>query len=188
MGVSESRMSPRSTRPLAGEDIATTHWEDAHHWLSIYADLLNFKRGILARIRQDIATLRPEAQVAASEDVRIVEAQMQSYEQRHALWTKRAKELRGLFVDPGDRTVRHGNRSVALTNREFQLTQLLLDHPHRYFTTAQILGQAWSEPALSPEEVRNYVQRVRKILVELEAPAEVINKPGRGYSLVFRVD
>jgi DNA-binding response OmpR family regulator len=181
-------MSPRSARPLTGEDLSTTHWEDAHHWLSIYADLLNFKRGLLARIRRDIAKLRPAAQEAASKDLRIVEAQMESYEKRLVLWAKRAKELRGLFVDADDRSVRHGDRRVALTKREFQLMQLLLDHPHRYFTTAQILGQAWSEPALSPEEVRNYVQRVRKVLVELGAPAELINKPGRGYCLEFRAD
>jgi len=181
-------MSPRTTRPLAGEDLTTTHWEDAHHWLGIYADLLNFKRGLLARIRRDMAKLSPIAQAAVAQDLQIVEDQMESYEARHALWTGRAKELRGLFVEPSDRTVRHGNRSIALTNREFQLLQLLLDHPHRYFTTAQILGQAWSEPALSPEEVRNYVQRVRKILIDLGAPAELINKPGRGYSVEFRAD
>jgi DNA-binding response OmpR family regulator len=180
-------MSPTSN-PLAGEDLTTTHWEDARHWLSIYADLLNFKRGILARIRRDMTKLSPIAQAAVSVDLRLVESQMASYEKRHALWTKRSKELRGLFVEPGDRTVRHGHRSIALTNREFQLMQLLLDHPHRYFTTSQILGQAWSEPALSPEEVRNYIQRLRKILANLGAPAELTNKPGRGYSLEFRPD
>lgn len=181
-------MSPRTARPLVGEDLSTAHWEDARHWLSIYSDLLTFKRGILDRIQRDVAKLQPEAQKAASKDLEIVEDQMLSYEKRHALWTKRAKELRGLFVETSDRTLRHGNRSTALTNREFQLMQLLLDHPHRYFTTSQVLGQAWSEPALSPEEVRNYVQRIRKILVDLGAPAEIINKPGRGYSLVFSPD
>jgi hypothetical protein len=30
------------------------------------------------------------------------------------------------------------------------------------------------------DEVRNYVRRLRKIL------ADLVNKPGRGYSLVFR--
>jgi DNA-binding winged helix-turn-helix (wHTH) protein len=35
-------------------------------------------------------------------------------------------------------------------------------------------------------EVRNHVQRLRKILAELEIPADVVNKPGRGYSLAFR--
>jgi hypothetical protein len=46
--------------------------------------------------------------------------------------------------------------------------------------------QAWADPALVPEEVRNYVRRVRKILVDLAIPVDLVNNPGRGYSLVFR--
>jgi DNA-binding winged helix-turn-helix (wHTH) protein len=61
----------------------------------------------------------------------------------------------------------------------------LLDHPHRYFTAAQIMSQAWADPALFPEEVRNYVQRLRKILRRLEVPCVLENRPRRGYSLVF---
>jgi DNA-binding response OmpR family regulator len=181
-------MATRRSHPLAGEDLNTVHWEDANHWLSIYADLLVFKRGVLGRIRRDIAKLRPEAQAAVHRDIEIVEQQMEGYEQRLAMWSRRARELRGLYVERDDRSVRHAGRSISMTNREFQLLQFLLDHPHRYFTTAHILGQAWSDPALSPEEVRNYVQRVRKILLDLGAPADLINKPGRGYSLVFRKD
>lgn len=52
-------------------------------------------------------------------------------------------------------------------------------HPHRYFTTARIFGQAWSDSALFPEEVRNYVRRLRKIFVELEVPVDLVNKPSR---------
>lgn len=181
-------MPNRSSQPLAGEDLTTTHWEDANHWLSIYADLLTFKRGVLGRVRRDIAKLRPEAQTAVNRDIEIVEQQMEGYEKRLAMWARRAKELRGLYIEPSDRSLRHGERRITMTNREFQLLQFLLDHPHRHFTTTQILGQAWSDPALSSEEVRNYVQRLRKILVDLGAPADLINTPGRGYSLVFHRD
>jgi len=31
------------------------------------------------------------------------------------------------------------------------------------------------------------MRRLRKILAELEIPVDLINKPGRGYSLIFRV-
>jgi hypothetical protein len=36
--------------------------------------------------------------------------------------------------------------------------------------------------------VRNYVRRIRKILADLEIPCELVNRPSRGYSLVFRPD
>jgi hypothetical protein len=176
----------RSSQPLAGEDLRTTRWEDARHWMSIYADLLEFKRGILGRVRKDITNLNPTAQTAASADLQIIEDQMQGYQERLDLWFKRIWELHGLWLDPSGRMIRHEGHEVALTKREFQLLQFLLDHPHRFFTTSQILGQAWSDPALFPEEVRNYVRRLRKILSDLEIPVDLVNKPGRGYSLVFR--
>jgi hypothetical protein len=179
----------RSTsRPLEGEDIGTTRWEDARHWMSIYADLLEFKRGILGRVRRDMATLSPPAQKAAATDLDIIETQMDGYQERLDLWYRRLWELQGLWLDPAGRMVRHKGHEVALTKREFQLLQFLLDHPHRFFTTTQILGQAWADPALFPEEVRNYVRRLRKILADLTIPVDLVNKPGRGYSLVFRSD
>jgi DNA-binding response OmpR family regulator len=178
----------RPSRPLEGEDLLTTRWEDARHWMSIYADLLEFKRGILDRVRRDVVNLQLPAQKAAAIDLQIIEAQMHGYEERLDLWYRRLWELHGLDLAPAGRMVRHQGREVALTKREFQLLQFLLDHPHRFFTTAQILGQAWADPALFPEEVRNYVRRLRKILIDLAIPVDLVNKPGKGYSLIFRID
>ena len=154
--------------------------------MSIYADLLEFKRGLLDRIRLDLAALRPVAQKAAEVDLRIIDEQMQGYQKRLDLWYKRIWDLQGLWLDPTGRMIRHKGNDVSLTKREFQLLQFLLNHPHRYFTTTQILGQAWADPALFPEEVRNYIRRLRKILADLEIPVDIVNKPGRGYSLIFR--
>jgi len=156
--------------------------------MSIYADLLEFKRGILDRVRRDMANLQLPAQKAAAIDLEIIETQMHGYEVRLDLWYRRLWELHGLWLDPAGRMVRHEGHEVALTKREFQLLQFLLDHPHRFFTTSQILGQAWADPALFPEEVRNYVRRLRKILLDLAIPVDLVNKPGKGYSLVFRID
>jgi DNA-binding response OmpR family regulator len=179
---------PRPSRPLEGEDLATNRWEDARHWMSIYADLLEFKRGILSRVQRDIPSLQPVAQKAAAVDLEIIEAQMLGYQARLDIWYRRLWELQGLWLDPEGRMIRHKGRELALTKREFSLLQFLLDHPHRFFTTAQILGRAWADPALFPEEVRNYVRRLRKILVDLDIPVDLVNKPGRGYSLVLRID
>ena len=67
----------KKSGPLEGEDIATSHWEDARHWMSIYADLIEFKRGILDRVRRDVSKLPPVARRAAEADVLIIESQMQ---------------------------------------------------------------------------------------------------------------
>lgn len=178
----------RPSRPLEGEDLTTTRWEDARHWMSIYADLLEFKRGILGRMERDLSRLQPLARKAAAEDLEIIETQMHGYQDRLDLWFARLWELQGLRLDPEGRMVRHRGREVALTKREYQLLQFLLDHPQRYFTTNQIRDRAWADPALFPEQVRNYVGRVRKVLIELAIPVDLVNKPGRGYSLVLRTD
>lgn len=176
----------RPSNPLEGEDLATAHLEDARHWMSIYDDLIRFKRGLLARVEHDLPALSPVARIAASEDVGIIEDQLEGYQVRLDLWYQRVWELKGLRIDADDRIVRHQGREGRLTKREFQLLQFLLDHPHRFFTADQIKDRAWAEPALFPEEVRNYVRRVRKILASLEIPCEVVNRPSKGYSLVFR--
>jgi len=105
---------------------------------------------------------------------------MVGYHKRLDLWYARVWELHGVWLDNEGRMLRYQGREVALTKREVQLLEFLLDHPHRFFTPSQILGQAWADYALFPEEVRNYVRRLRKILAELEIPADLVNKPGRG--------
>lgn len=181
-------MPDEPSQPLEGERLDTKHWEDARHWMSIYVDLLEFKRGLLDRVRRDVTKLQPVARKAAEADVKIIEDQMDGYQRRLDLWFQRVWDLHGLLLDSEGRTIRYQGREATLTLREFQLLQFLLDHPHRYFSVGQILADAWSEPSLFPEEVRSYVQRVRKVVAALDIPCDVVNRPGRGYALEFRAD
>ena len=156
--------------------------------MSVYSDLIHFKLGLLDRVKRELPKLKPAAQRAASEDLGIIEHQMEGYLLRLDLWYQRVWDLQGLWLDPDGRLVRYRDREENLTGREFQLLKFLLAHPHRFYTANQILGQAWADPALFPEEVRNYVMRVRKILTRLQVPCDLVNRPGRGYSLQFRDD
>jgi len=175
-------------QPLEGENIDTTRWEDARHWLSIYTDLLEFKRGLLDRVHQDLTKLATPAREAAERDVQIIETQMEGYQARLDLWYRRVWELHGLWLDREARTVHYKSQTATVTQREFQLLEFLLDHPHRYFSVAQILSDAWAQPALFPEEVRTYVQRLRKLLIQLDIPCDLVNRRRRGYCLRFRQD
>jgi len=156
--------------------------------MSIYVDLIEFKRGILDRVRRDVIKLPPIARRAAEADVKIIESQMDGYQKRLELWYQRVWDLHGLWLDPQGRMIRYQGREARLTVREFQLLQFLLDHPHRYFTVTQILAGAWSDPPLLPEEVRGYVRRLRKVVAALGIPCDVVNRPGRGYALELRAD
>ena len=154
--------------------------------MSIYDDLIRFKLALLDRVRRELPKMHPVAQEAADQDVLYIEAQLGGYHDRLDLWYRRLWRLHGLWLDPDGRVVRHQGKEAVLTSREFELLQFLLDHPHRFYTTSQITGYAWSDAALSPEEVRNYVVRLRRILARLEIPCDLVNRPGRGYSLTFR--
>jgi DNA-binding response OmpR family regulator len=154
--------------------------------MSIYDDLVRFKLGLLDRVQRDLPKLHPVAQKAATVDIEIIESQMQGYYARLDWWHRRIWQLRGLWLDPDGRVLRHPGKEAVLTAREFELLQLLLDHPYRYYTASQITGQAWSDPALFPDEVRNYVLRLRRILSRLGIPCDLVNRPGRGYSPTFR--
>jgi DNA-binding response OmpR family regulator len=156
--------------------------------MGIYTDLLRFKVGLLDRVKRDLPKLHPLAQKAASADLVIIENQMAGYQARLDLWYQRVWALHGLWLDPDGRVIRYQGREANLTRREFELLQFLLDRPHRFFSAAQIMGTAWGDAALFPEELRNYVRRVRRVLADLEIPVDLTNKPGRGYSLVFRTE
>lgn len=171
---------------LVGEDLETAHWEDARHWLAVYQDLLRFKNVLLERVKLELPKLHPAAQDAAQADLTIIENQQEGYQRRLELWAQRLWELHGLAMDRERSTIQYSGREIKLTGREFQLLQFLLDRPHRSFTATQLAGRAWSDPALSPEEIRNYVRRLRKLLAELGVPAALVNRPGRGYSVVIR--
>lgn len=139
--MAESRSG--SSAGLVGEDLETSHWEDARHWIAIYSDLIRFKMGLLERVQRELPKLHPDAREAAAGDLGIIEAQMQGYQRRLDLWTQRLWQLRGLALDPENSSLQYGERQAKLTGREFQLLQFLLDHPHRYFTAGQLLARAW---------------------------------------------
>ncbi len=155
--------------------------------MSIYADLIEFKRGIIDRVRRDVGKLLPVARTAAESDILIIESQMHGYQKRLELWHSRLSDLDGPVLDPQGRMIRFRGAEAPLTVREFQLLELLLGHPYRYFTVAQILAEAWAQPNLFPEQARTYVARLRKIFATLEIPCDIVNRLGRGYCLEFRV-
>jgi DNA-binding response OmpR family regulator len=82
--------------------------------------------------------------------------------------------------------IRHQGATARPTKREYQLFQLLLAHPRRFFTTEQMPQPRLGQARLLPEHFPNYVRRIRKILAELDIPCDLVNRSGCGYSLVFR--
>jgi DNA-binding response OmpR family regulator len=170
---------------LEGEDPSTLFAEDARHWVNIYAQLLDFKRRILARVAAAMRDLPPEAAAEVEKDVELITAEVRRVEVRLAFWEQRHWELVGLDLNQDAHTLMYAGRKVYLTKREFQLLNFLAEHPNRYFTVSAIVGSAWHDSRLSSEQLRLYVSRLRDKLNDLGPPCRIDNKVGQGYGLFF---
>jgi DNA-binding response OmpR family regulator len=176
----------QSDRLLEGENPTTMFKQDARHWIAVYRQMISFKDGLLGRIQTHVKALPPAGRRDVMEnDVGILVMQLGRYQRRLEFWYTRQWELEGLSIDESTRTVAYREQSIHLTRREYQLFVRLADRSPGYTTAAQLLAEAWHDSGLPEETIRTYIVRLRRKLLELGAPAQIVNRARRGYSLVF---
>jgi DNA-binding response OmpR family regulator len=176
----------QSDRLLEGENPTTMFKQDARHWIAVYRQMISFKDGLLGRIQTHVKTLPAAGRRDVMEnDVGILVMQLGRYRRRLEFWYTRQWELEGLSIDESARTVAYREQSIHLTRREYQLFVRLADRSPGYTTAAQLLAEAWHDSGLPEETIRTYIVRLRRKLLDLGAPAQIVNRARRGYSLVF---
>jgi two-component system, OmpR family, response regulator len=68
-----------------------------------------------------------------------------------------------ITIDPEKFRVTSGGREVVLTAQEFKLLELLVRHPGRVFTRAQVLNRAWGDGGLVTDRTIDvHVKTLRK--------------------------
>jgi DNA-binding response OmpR family regulator len=174
-----------SDRLLEGEDPRTTIARDARHWILVYRQMIDFKHELLGRVRTQIRKLPAAARSDVSQDISLIEDQLERYERRLEFWYSRHWDLEGLHVDSGLRTVTYREQSVALTNRELQLLVTLVGRSPAYVSAEQLLVEAWRDSQLPEEALRTYIVRLRRKIAQLGVHAEIVNQPRRGYAILF---
>lgn len=171
---------------LPNEDPATMHAVDARRWITVYAELVRFKDGLIERLMSDIGEMTPEGRAEVSgTDLRALAEQRERYRARLDSWHRRHWDLEGLDIDRLTREVSHEGKSVVLTGRELSLLLVFLGSPGILFTSQQLARNAWGSETIAVEEVRTYIARLRARLVELGSPCMVQNTARRGYALRF---
>jgi DNA-binding response OmpR family regulator len=150
----------------------------------VYNQLIEFKARLLSRAQRDMKSLPPEARKAVEADFILIEAQRSRYQRQRDFWYTRQWELEGVSIDSETRSVDHRGKSASFTNREFQLLQLFLAHPGRFFKAPELLLQAWHDPGLSEEELRTYMGQLDKKLAGLRL-GRVAHRGRQGYSIEF---
>jgi two-component system response regulator MprA len=90
-----------------------------------------------------------------------------------------------LSLDPVTREVTRGNRSISLTVIEFNLLEMLLEHPRQVLTRAQIVQRVWGFALeYSSNSLEVYVGYLRRKL-EAEGESRLIHTV-RGVGYVLR--
>jgi DNA-binding response OmpR family regulator len=182
-------MTTRSTRPdrlLDGEDPKTEFAQDARHWIAVYREMIAFKEGLLKRVQSQLARLsRSSRRDLSDNEVAVITSQLDRYRRRLEFWFARHWELEGLHIDEETRSVGYRDRSVTLTKRELQLLVHLAGNSPAYVSSRRLLMDAWHDGQLPEESLRTYIVRLRNKLGTLEAGVAVLNRPRRGYALLF---
>ena len=77
-----------------------------------------------------------------------------------------------------------GPHSVKLNNKEFQLMELFMRHPHFVFSTSHLMDKIWGQDSEADMSVVwTYVGFIRKKLKQVQAGIEIRTARGAGYSL-----
>ena len=77
--------------------------------------------------------------------------------------------------------------TVRLNNKEFQMAELFMQHPHFVFSTNHLMDKIWGQDSESDiSVVWTYVGFLRKKLKELNADIEIRTARGAGYFLDSR--
>jgi DNA-binding response OmpR family regulator len=93
--------------------------------------------------------------------------------------------VHGVEIDPARRRARVDGRDVELTNQEFNLLQLLVDHPGIVFSREALLAKIWrGETFVTGRSVDTLVKRLRhKIEPDPSNPSLILTQWGVGYKL-----
>lgn len=94
-----------------------------------------------------------------------------------------------LVIDPEIREVFYQKEKVKLTNYEFEVLMLLINHPKHIFSRAQIIEQLFSESEAYDRVIDVYIKNIRKALDEdVFKPRYIKTHYGVGYQFVGEKD
>lgn len=111
-------------------------------------------------------------------------ARIKALGRRSESYAESLKKVGNLELDGNRYEMRVGGESVSLTNKEYQLMELFMQHPGYVFSTEHLMDKIWGYDTESDiNVVWTHIGFVRKKLRNLNANVEIKTIRGAGYAL-----
>lgn len=111
-------------------------------------------------------------------------ARVKALGRRSEVYSDSVKSIGNISLDANRYEMRVGDKSVSLTNKEYQLLELFILHPGFVFSTEHLMEKIWGLDSESYiDVVWTHIGFVRKKLKSLDANVEIKTIRGAGYSL-----
>ena len=111
-------------------------------------------------------------------------ARVRALGRRSESYSDTVKEVGNLLLDGNRFEMRSGEKRVSLTNKEYQLMELFVQHPGFVFSTDHLMEKVWGLDTESDiDVVWTTIGYVRKKLRSIDADVEIKTIRGAGYSL-----
>ena len=111
-------------------------------------------------------------------------ARIKALARRSESYAESLKKVGNLELDGNRYEMRVGDESVSLTNKEYQLMELFMQHPGYVFSTEHLMDKIWGYDTESDiNVVWTHIGFVRKKLRNLNADVEIKTIRGAGYAL-----
>jgi len=111
-------------------------------------------------------------------------ARIKALGRRSENYSAREMQAGNLLLDGNKYEMRVDDKSISLTNKEYQLMELFVLHPKHVFSTDHLMEKIWGCDSDSDiDVVWTHIGYVRKKLRELNANVEIKTIRGAGYSL-----
>ncbi len=111
-------------------------------------------------------------------------ARIKALARRSESYAESLKKVGNLELDGNRYEMRVGDESVSLTNKEYQLMELFMQHPGYVFSTEHLMDKIWGyETESDINVVWTHIGFVRRKMRNLNADVEIKTIRGAGYAL-----
>ena len=111
-------------------------------------------------------------------------ARVKALSRRNTAYAEAVLEFGDVRLDCNRYELSCGDVSVRLNNKEFQLMELFMRHPHFVFSANHLMDRIWGQDSESDiSVVWTYIGFIRKRLKQVNGGIEIRTVRGAGYSL-----